>query len=379
MKILHIVPSYKPAYVYGGPIESISRLCEGLAEAGNEVHVFTTTANGKTELDVQPSVAVNVDGVRVYYFNRVTKDPTHVSPDLWKELYGTVRSYDVVHIHSWWNILVLVAAKICLMRGVMPVVAPRGMLSKYIFNSGKSLGKKLIHRLFGASILKKSYFHATAEAEAGECQELIKNWKGFTLPNILSLPDATIIPRDENAIFTLLFLSRIHPKKGIEILFHAISRLPFDVKIKIAGNGEDDYIQELKDLAVSLKIEKKVIWLGWKDREEKFIEMRNADLFVLTSLNENFANVVIEALHMGTAVMLSKDVALSSFIAKHDLGWVTSTQVNDVEHALMEAISSYNKLQRIRDTARNIINEQFSAPVLIKQYIEEYDKIARAQ
>jgi glycogen synthase len=53
MKILHIIASYKPAYVYGGPVMSVSMLAEQLALAGNQVDVYTTTANGKTELPVK--------------------------------------------------------------------------------------------------------------------------------------------------------------------------------------------------------------------------------------------------------------------------------------------------------------------------------------
>ena len=87
MKILHIVPSYKPAYTYGGTIESIARLCEALVNAGEEVKVFTTTANGKTELDVEPNREYGVDGVRVVYFKRIFKDPIYISPALWKRLW----------------------------------------------------------------------------------------------------------------------------------------------------------------------------------------------------------------------------------------------------------------------------------------------------
>jgi glycosyltransferase involved in cell wall biosynthesis len=323
MKILHIVPSYKPAYVYGGPIESVARLCEGLVAAGHTVHVYTTTANGKTELDITPGATVDVDGVQVTYFKRITKDPTHVSPALWKHLYKSVADYDVVHIHSWWNILVMVAAKICLLKGAKVIIAPRGMLSQYIFNSGSSKIKKALHSMFGRSLLKKSIFHATAEAEYNECRQLIPGWNGFVMPNILSLPNIPIQHKG-NQDFTLIFLSRVHPKKGLELLFEAVSKLNFNVLLKIAGVGEEQYIEQLKQLALHLGINDKVVWLGWKNREDKFVELMNADLFTLVSLNENFANVVIESLHMGTAVLVSQDVALANFVQKQDAGWVCS-------------------------------------------------------
>jgi len=374
MKILHIVPSYKPAYVYGGPIESVARLCEGLVAAGHTVHVFTTTANGPTELDVVPGETVNVDGVQVTYFKRITKDPTHISPALWKQLYKSVNNYDVVHIHSWWNILVMVAAKICLLKGAKVIIAPRGMLSQYIFNSGSSKAKKLMHDFFGRSLLKKCYFHATADAEYKECKELIPGWEGFVQPNIISLPNIPI-QHVHNNVFTLIFLSRVHPKKGIELLLKAISQLNFNVLLKIAGDGDEAYIASLKTLASDLNITANVEWLGWKNREDKFTELMQADLFVLVSLNENFANVVIESLHVGTAVLISEDVALSAFVNQQDVGWISTLEVNNIVERLIEANTQKDKLDRIRAEGRQIIENNFSEKILIANYVDSYQRL----
>lgn len=374
MKILHISPSYKPAYVYGGPIESVAMLCEGLAAAGHTVHMFTTTANGKTELDVVPNETVKIDGVEVTYFKRITKDPTFVSPALWKRLYRHVNDYDIVHIHSWWNILVIISAIICHLKGKKVVVAPRGMISDYIFNSGKSKAKKIIHQFGGSWALKKSYFHATALPEYKECLNLIPEWKGFIAPNILTLPDVPI-RKTENEIFTLIFLSRIHPKKGIEILFRAISKLDFNVILKIAGSGDHDYIKQLKLLAEDLNIESQIEWLGWKSRADKFDEFMNADLFVLVSRNENFANVVIESLHMGTPVLVSEEVGLSEFVKEKDLGWVTSFKDEEVKDHLIKAYFDKNKRLRINLEARKTVDDTFSIKKLVNDYVQDYKNI----
>lgn len=374
MRILQISPSYKPAYVYGGPIESVAMLCEGLAAAGHEVHMFTTTANGEKELDVVPNAEVLIDGVKVTYFKRVTKDPTFVSPALWKKLFADVKSYDIVHIQSWWNILVIVSALICHLRGAKVVVSPRGMLSDYIFNSGQIQAKKLIHKLGGLKALAKSRFHATAEAEYKECIRLIPEWKGFVAPNILTLPDIPV-SRRENQVFTLIFLSRIHPKKGIEILFEAISKLEFNVVLKIAGSGEEDYIKTLKSLSKELNIESQVEWLGWRGRADKFQEFMNADLFVLISRNENFANVVIESLHMGTPVLISEDVGLSDFVLKEDMGWVTSLNTEEVKDNLVKAYFEAGKRTRINQEARKVVEQTFSIKKLVADYADEYRKI----
>ncbi|MES2828478.1 MAG: glycosyltransferase [Bacteroidota bacterium] len=374
MKILHIVPYYKPAYIYGGPIESVSKMCEGLAAQGHLVDVYTTLANGDDELDFPSGIPVLVDGVNVSYFKRSGKGNAFSSPVLWRQLSRTVKSYDVVHIQTWWNLLAIVSAWICYRNKVKMVTSPRGMLSTYIINSGQVLAKKIIHNTIGRFILSKTTFHATARSEYRECKEIIPGWNGFVLPNIISLPEIKIL-KNENAVFTLIFMSRIHPKKGIELLLRAISELSFKVRLRIAGDGEAAYITQLKELVVSLKIADQVEWLGWVEREDKFLALTNADLFVLASYNENFANVVIESLHVGTPVLVSYGVALSEFVMQNDMGWVTNLEINEICEQITAAYQDSDKRNRIQQEGRAIIDDNFSPGKLVDKYVREYKKV----
>lgn len=371
MKILHIVPSYKPAYIYGGTVESVARLCEGLAQAGNEVCVYTTTANGSKELDVMPGKTYIVDGVKVIYFKRQTNDPSHVSLSLYKQLYKSCREFDIVHIHSWWNILVIISALICKMRKVKTVFSPHGMLSDYILSNSNSSLKRLTNAIFGKNLLKYMILHTTSISELTECRQLITGWKGFVIPNILWLPDLKLLKRPSDQ-FTILFLSRIHPKKGIELLMEAVSAFADNICMKIAGSGEKQYITALKKKAQALKMENKIQWLGWKAREEKFKVLIQADLFALTSYNENFGNVVIEALHVGTPVLITEGVGLSEFIQQHDFGWICKPEPGDIKQQLAKAIHDKRKRNRIATAAPGIIQLHFSAAVLIPQYQSLY-------
>ena len=373
MKILHIIPAYKPAYGYGGPTESVSHLCEVLALNGHEVDVYTTTANEEKELNVIPGKVANVDGVNVIYFKRITGDHTHISPALWLKLIKTAKRYDVIHLHSWWNILIVVATIISLFSKTKVIIAPRGMLSEYIFTTRQGSQKKWFHNFMGRKILSLCRLHATAYSEYMECRKLIPGWEGFMLPNIISLPNIEIVP-NFNKVFSIIFLSRIHPKKGLEKLFEAISLLDINITLKIAGNGETEYIEELKKLAVKLNVNSKIEWLGWLDREEKFFELQKADLFILVSLNENFANVVIEALHMGTAVLISEDVGLANFVKEKNLGWISTLEVESIVEKLKEAYFDKEKLMFVREHGRTIIEQVFCEDVLIGQYIKEYQK-----
>lgn len=371
MNILHIVPSYKPAYIYGGPIESIGSLCEALAEIGNTVDVFTTTANGDSELEVETRIAINVEGVNVYYFPRLTKGHTHISPTLWHFLYFHCKNYDIVHIHSWWNPLVIFSAIICHLKGVKLVISPRGMLSNYILTKTNAVAKKWIHVLLGKSALKKSVFHATSEIEYTECQNLIEGWNGFLLPNLINLPSEHFA-RNNNNIFTLIFLSRIHPKKGLEYLFEAISYLKEPIVLKIAGTGEEEYIHKLQDHSRLLGVAHLIEWIGWKNREDKFKELANSDLFVLTSFNENFANVVIESIHVGTPVLVTDTVGLANFVDENNVGWVSKFEPSAIAESLKSAMADFAKRNFVNSSGRNIVLSNFSRSILAERYLEQY-------
>ncbi len=371
MKILHVVPSYKPAYIYGGTIESVARLCEGLVNAGEQVTVFTTTANGREELDIPPNTEYNVDGVSVVYCKRIFKDPIYISPALWKRLYKECAQYDVVHIHSWWNILVMVAAFICIKKKVKTIISPHGMMSDYILQHSNRVFKWFSHLSVGKALLKKSLFHATSDAEYKECTQLIAGWNGFMIPNIVWLPPLEI-SKPLNKTFTLIFLSRIHPKKGIELLMKAISKMEIKPVLKIAGTGEPRYVNKLKQKAKELNISENIKWEGWQEREDKFTAFMEADLFVLTSYNENFGNVIIEALHAGTPVLISNKTGLCSFVKKYNLGWICKPEVADIIWKLQEAMNETAARNWISKCAPLVIADFFSEQKLIPEYIKQY-------
>jgi glycosyltransferase involved in cell wall biosynthesis len=371
MKILHIVPSYKPAYTYGGTIESVALLCEGLEKAGVQVMVFTTTANGKEELDVQENSLYNVDGVEVIYFKRIFKDPIYISPALWKRLYRECENYDVVHIHSWWNILVMVAAMICKRKKTKFIISPHGMMSDYILQNSNRFFKRLSLFFIGKNLLKASVFHSTSVNEFAECKRLIPAWNGFVIPNIVWLPVLNI-SKPVNSNFTIIFLSRIHPKKGIELLIEAISRMQIKPLLRIAGTGEDKYMQQLKDKAKNLGIEENIEWAGWQNREEKFNALMRADLFALASYNENFANAVVEALYAGTPVLISDKIGVCDFVSKNKLGWICKPEVSDIMLKLQEAMRDTEARLRINKCGTEIVRNYFSEKKLVGAYYEQY-------
>lgn len=356
---------------------SVAKLSEQLAQAGHDVTVFTTTANGKGELTIDPNKSISIDGVSVTYFKRVTKDHSHLSPGLLIKLWQNVREFDVVHIHAWWNLVSVFSAVIALTRKIPVVISPRGTLSDYSFQNKNSLVKILIHNLLGKKLLQRSYLHVTSAAEKKTLLNIVKPVGIFDLANFVKIAKSSLQKKTSDPVIKLLFLSRIDEKKGLDILLHALPRLNTPYHLTIAGDGDENYISLLKNIAHYNHSENNISWIGFQN-ENKFDVFSEHDLLVLPSYNENFGNVVIESLSAGTPVLISEQVGLADYIIEHNLGWICQTtpqSVSDVINAI--AADSMDELATISRNAPSIIHRDFDDDQLIKKYIEMYQQITK--
>ena len=382
MNILFIVPTYKPAYVYGGATEAISLLAESLVTCGHEVTVYTTNGNGKTELEIETGKEILVDGVKVFYFKRYTRDHSHLAPGFLAKVLFNVRKFDVVHLHSWWNPPIVMAAAICKLSGVKPILSPHGMFCDYVLYEHNKRKKQILH-YFTKRLLLNSFLHVSSEMEWDESQSFIKeSWPGKILPNLVNADSNVVASRSEseNEPFVIGFISRIDPKKGLDILIKALSKVNFSYKLKIAGTGEPDYIQYLNQVALKQGNSEHIEWVGWKDKIQKFLFYSSIDLFALTSLNENFAVVVIESLSVGTPVFLSDKVGLSKYVKERKLGWVTAiTDVNGVATQLNAVYLQKQMRRTIKERAPQIIKKDFDTTLLANKYADYYKSICNQQ
>jgi glycosyltransferase involved in cell wall biosynthesis len=375
LKILQINASYKPAYIYGGPTMSVAKLSEQLVNAGNEVTVFTTTANGKTELDTVPNKPTMVHGVNVTYFSRITKDHSHFSPALLIKLWREVRKFDIIHVHAWWNLVSVFSAFIALARKVPVIISPRGTLSDYSFQNKNSIIKRLIHNLLGKNLLRRSCLHATSTAEEKALLSIVKPVGIFNIANFVKIAQASPKIKTARPVLKLLFLSRIEEKKGLDILLHALPGLNIPYHLTIAGDGEENYISFLKNIAHGNHSGNKISWIGFQN-ENKFEVFSDHDLLVLPSYNENFGNVVIESLSAGTPVLISEQVGLADYVTKNNLGWVCQTTPQSISDVINDiAANRMNELNNISGNAPAIIHRDFDDDQLIKKYIGMYQQI----
>lgn len=377
-KILQISAAYKPAYIYGGPTMSVAKLCEALVNAGVEIEVLSTTANGKTELDVALGEIQNVDGVKVSYFKRLTKDHSHFSPALLKALRHKIKQSEkpIVHIHAWWNLVSIFSCQVAKWKQVPVVLSPRGMLTAYTLGNRNAGFKSIIHQLMGKRLLQYCHMHVTSEKEKQDVLQLIKPKSVTVIPNLVELKESSITSQEQDsACFKLIFLSRIEEKKGLELLFNALAKLTFGWSLTLAGLGTEAYVATLCSLAEELKINSHITWIGQVKPEDKFDALANHQLMVLTSYNENFANVVVESLSVGTPVLLSNQVGLADYVMEKEIGWVAGLDPQNIANILIQAYEAKEQRLQIRKTAPSLIKTDFDPVHLVQKYLSLYQKI----
>ena len=310
MKVLEVVPSFYPAHIYGGPIQSVYHLCRSLAEQGCEVKVLTTNANGPAAtLDVDPDREVEVDGLfQVRYCRR--RGRGSISLPLLAHLPAYAKWADVIHltaVYSFPTFPVLAAARVFR----KPVVwSPRGSLLDWTGRSRPGI-KSLWERASRLIASPGLVLHVTSSQEGEESSQKIPAATAL-IPNGIDvpiLPPRTASSFLPNGEMRLLFLGRLHVKKGIENLLAACrllsdrGRLPWT--LRIAGTGEPDYERALAGRIRELNLEDRASMLGGVFEGAKQALLADVDLLVCPSHSENFGMVVAEALAAGVPAIAS--------------------------------------------------------------------------
>ena len=378
MTILFLTPTYKPAYVYGGVTVVTSLLAESLVKAGHDVTVYTTNGNGSSELKVKTGEEILVDGVKVIYFKRYAGGHSHLSPGFWAKTLFNVHHFDIVHIHSWWSPTIIIAAAICKLRGRIPVLSPHGMFCDYVLNTNNKYKKQLLHAVVGRSILLNTFLHVSTDMEWKESQAFLKaNWTGCIIPNLIeSGKNLSPAKKESGAPLIIGFLSRIDRKKGLDVLISALAEVNFDFRLKIAGSGDQQYIAYLKELSKKKNISHKVEWVGWKDNIAKYQFYRSVDLLALISHNENFGVVVLEALSVGTPVLLSTGVGLSKYVEDNRLGWVLSmSEIENITQVLEIINDQPQERCRIGENAPYLIDRDYNTQKITECYLDFYSRV----
>lgn len=388
VRVLHVIPSVAPRY--GGPSRAVVEMCRALRERGVETLIATTDADGEGRLRVEHGRHVSYDGVPVIFFPRQWSEAYKYSRPAARWLAANVGGFEVVHIHAVFSHACLAAAKACRKWGVPYIVRPLGTLDPWSLGQ-KRLRKTLFWHLGVRRMLHgAAAIHYTALPEQKLAEESLGLRRGFVVPLGVETdlsngangkhpegPDAPILDKSPY----ILVLSRLHKKKGLELLLPAFlsvsGRDGFGQwKLILAGEGEGDYVESLRQLAGD-GVEGRIIFAGWLQGEKKRVALNGASVLALTSYQENFGLCAAEAMACGVPVIVSPHVNLAPEIEAAGAGWVTPLEKAALERSLTDALSDSEERKRRGLAGRELVRRRFSWGAVAEQLISSYESAAR--
>jgi glycosyltransferase involved in cell wall biosynthesis len=384
MRILHVIPGIAPRY--GGPSQAIIGMCRALRDEGVEVLIATTDADGDGRLEVTTRAQTTYQGVPTIFFSRQWSEAFKYSHDLACWLNANVDSFDVVHIHAVFSHSSIAAARACARKRLPYILRPLGSLDPWSLKQKRFAKSVLWHMGMRRMLERASAVHYTTAEEKrlaesglginsgvvvplGVCQDLLRRESDdfrTSYPNLGSSP-------------YVLLLSRIHHKKNIEALLQAFSAVTELAhyqhwKLVIAGDGETEYVERLKQLARQCCGDR-VVFTGWLDGTRKAAVLQNASLFVLPSYQENFGLSVLEAMANGIPVLVSNHVNLSDEILTAGAGWVVDMERGSLQQVLAQALG--NEIERTARgaAAEKLARSHYTWPAVAKALWELYQKV----
>ena len=367
MRVLHVIPSV--AERSGGPATAIVPMCRALMEQGIDVFLLSTTDGLPETLDVAA-----YKGVPAAFFQPQWGASFKYSRPLATWLSSNIKNYDLAHIHAVFNHSCIAAAQACRKAGVPYIIRPLGTLDPWSMTQ-KSVRKRLFWQLYGKSMLH----HAAAVHYTSEVEKLsTERHLGLNHGKVIALGIDADNANSNGRTFSepyVLVLSRLHPKKAVDVLIEAFQSLLQNGKfanwrLVIAGDGPADYVSKLK---ARVAASDRITFTGWLDDDGKHAMLGGASLLALPSHQENFGLCVMEALSHSVPVLVSPNVNLAAEIVSANAGWISAIARDALATRMAEALSDEDELMK-RGRAGRELSQKYSwenaAMGLISLYTE---------
>ncbi|MEP0752679.1 hormogonium polysaccharide biosynthesis glycosyltransferase HpsP [Trichocoleus sp. Lan] len=387
MKILQIVPSI--SLVYGGPSQMVLGLSEALASEGVEVTVLTTNSNGdvgQPPLDVPLDRPVEQNGYQVRYFPCSPFRRYKFSLDLLRWLAGHAAEFDLAHIHALFSPVSTAAATVARSRHLPYLMRPLGTLDPSDLRKKKQLKQIYAALLERPNLAGAAGIHFTSPQEAKISERFGTSTPDVVIP--LGVKQPAILPKGQarrklgipETQPLLLFMSRIDPKKGLNLLIPALEKLleeGADFHFVLAGGNPQDpaYENKIREQLQASPLRDRTTITGFVTGESKTAFLQDADVFVLPSYYENFGIAVAEAMCNGTPVVISDQVYIWEEIQQAEAGWVCACDVGSLTEQLREALADALERQRRGINAQEYALKNYSWKAIAQTTIKAYQQI----
>jgi glycosyltransferase involved in cell wall biosynthesis len=360
----------------GGPSRTVTSLCEELAKLGTSVEIVTQNFGPSTETNIIPNPdlvqttlvpALSLPKLRLVYSPSYTAILTRRCQQ---------RQVQLLHDHGVWLGTNHSAAMVARRLDIPLLIHPRGMLEPWSLQY-RAWKKRLAWKLYQHKDLQTARaFCATSEQEAESIRQVGLRQPIAIIPNGIYLPPWHDRPLCQSTERIALFLSRIHPKKGLLELVKAwqIAR-PQGWRVIIAGPDEGGHQKQVETAIQQAGLQHIFQFIGTVTGEAKFNLYRSADLFILPTFTENFGVVIAEALACGVPVITTKGTPWQSLV-KQQCGWWIDIGVEPLAVAIQEATTlSDEERQAMGKRGRQLVEQNFGWSQIAEQMLSVYEWI----
>lgn len=352
----------------GGIAKAVLQLADGLIEEHHSVSLFTF--KGQSRAATRP-------GLRVQ-FCPTDSNQIFCSRQEFSRAWSTLLPVDVVHIHGLWRLLYSRAAYAARKTSVPVVISTHGMLEPWARRyhaMRKRVGSWLYHDDF---LRRASCLHATSEQECRNIRKLGFHTPIALIPLGVEIPKAAV-ERAGDRPRRILFLSRFHPKKGLDMLVSAWGRVAHEFpgwQLILRGYDENGYMQTVESMASRSPARSSIVVGHEAEGETKEALFRDADIFVLPSYSENFGFVVVEALARQVPVITTTGTPWQ-VVSEQGCGWWVSATPDGIAGALRLAMSTPPaQLADMGAKGRALVEREFSIGATVDKLVRVYQWVA---
>jgi glycosyltransferase involved in cell wall biosynthesis len=373
VKILHVIPSVSPNL--GGPTEVVLNLVKALRESGVDTEIATTNDNGLDPLvlDVPLNQCVEYQQVPVWFLPRFSPRMRDFifSPAMTRWLWQHIKEYDLLDIHYLFSYTSSCAGVIARWQGVPYTLRTMGLLAPWALTQSRA--KKQIYTFLTErhNLNQAAAIHCTSAIEAEDVRNFGIPTPTITLP--LGVNQPIYLPEAKQKLHYLygipsetpvvLFLSRLHYKKRPDLLMRSLSQLAvqdYNFHLVLAGSGEPDYIENLKNLIATLGLTSRISFAGFVKGTDKQLLLQGSDIFVLPSFSENFGIAVAEAMAVGLPVIVTPGVQIAPEVAEAKAGLVVEGEEDALRNALAQLLKFPELRQQLGQKGQDLANSRYS-------------------
>ncbi len=386
MKLLVVVPAL--GSVYGGPSKSVVELAQALGKTGISVDIITTNANGSAVVDNPVSQWIQAQHYRVQYFPYAGIGDYKLSLPMAIWLFQHVQHYDLVQVNAIFSVSNLPVYFACRWHSVPYVVIPRGMLEPWAL-SYKAWKKKVYYALFERPALQRAIaLQMLASTEAKQIEPLQLRAPLVIAANGIHRQDFKILhtpeifyeafphTRDKNI---LLFLGRIDPKKGLDLLAQAFGKALREypnTHLVVAGPDNVGYLPKAKQQFEETASLKAVTFTGMLSGEMKCAALSAAQYYIAPSYSEGFSMSVLEGMASGLPCIITTGCNFPE-AAQARVAHVTAIEPEAITQALLICLGDPKAAALMGARARDFVLERYTWDSIAGQLATVYGSLSK--